>query len=192
MSFQLVMSEILAERLERSPDEMGVLLKEAFAELSRRRWAALTPQEKEAVQAELENAKLSDQPIFPGEMVAHMPLSMMPFFVRRIREDLATARAAWLDAYQRYLELQKSMTLWYHEEKKYQITAAEKKADVDPRVMEVAAESRRLKSVVEQLERAESNVVQELEVRLVLVRAGVLPDPEAVPTNFSIPLRRVG
>ena len=190
MGFEAVMAEILAERFDRDSAEMRTLLREAFAEVSRRRWAAMTPEEKQQIETEIERSRRGDEPPFPAEMVAHIPLSLLPFFVRRTREDLATARAVWSEAYQRYLEVQRTLTLWYHEQEHYQITAAEKKADIDPRVVEADKESRRFKAAVEQLERAESNLLQELEVRLVLVRAGVLPDPEAVPTNMGGPRLR--
>jgi hypothetical protein len=46
--------------------------------------------------------------------------------------------------------------------------------------LSVSRKSIAFKSKTEAVERAEANLLQELEVRLVLVRTGVLPDPEAV------------
>ena len=56
----------------------------------------------------------------------------------------------------------------------------EKKGAIDSRFQEASRKSLELKRTVEAVEHAESNLLQELEVRLVLVRTGVLPDPEAV------------
>lgn len=188
MGFQTVIAELLAERCGRDVQEMKQLVVEAFSEMTRRRWATLSPQERQGLEAALERARFHEEPPFPAEVVAHIPLSLLPFFVRRVREDLATARAVWWEAYGRYREIQRTLALWYHEERKLQITAAEKKADIDPRVVEASTESHRLKTIVEGLERAEAHLLEELEVRLTLVRSGVLPDPEAVPSNMGRPL----
>jgi hypothetical protein len=116
---------------------------------------------------------------FPPEMIAGIPLSLLPFFVRRVREDLSVARSAWQEAFGQYQEFHRSLTLWYHEHERLQITAAEKKAAIDQRVQEASRKSIAFKTKTEALEHAEANLLQELEVRLVLVRTGVLPNPEA-------------
>jgi hypothetical protein len=180
MSLIPTLAEILAERLGRTPNEMQLLLREALAESERRRWQSLTAEERESLNEELERARDADEPPFPPEVITRIPLSMLPFFVRRVRDDLATVRKAWYETFANFNELSRSLTLWYHEHEKLQITAAEKKASVDGRVQDASRKSRALKDKVDALEHAESNLLQELEVRLVLVRSGVLPDPEAV------------
>jgi hypothetical protein len=180
MSAIPTIAEVLSEQLGRSPVEIETLIREALAEVNRRRWRKLSPEERAELQEELERARSVNEQPFPSEDIARIPLSLLPLFIRRVREDLATAREVWREAFDRYQELARSRTLWYHEKEHLQITAAEKKATLDPRVQEAAKGSLDLKQRVDALERAEANLLQELEVRLVLVRSGVLPDAEAI------------
>jgi hypothetical protein len=180
MSFVPALAEVIGERIGRSPEEMKHLIQEGLAEAERRRWQALTPEQRAEVHEEMERARSVEERPFPPELIAGIPLSLLPFFVRRVREDLATVRAAWQEAFAQFQEISRTLTLWYHEHERLQITAAEKKAAIDPRVQDASRKSIAYKTKLEALERAEANLLQELEVRLVLVRTGVLPDPEAV------------
>lgn len=184
MSAIPLMATVLAERLGKDAEGCAQLLREVLAEVSRRRWSALNVDEKAQLHHKLESARPIDEEPFPASVAATIPLSMLPFFVRRIRDDLAVARRAWHDAYESYQNALRGTTLKYHEQKHLQITAAEKKATLDPAVAALGQESRRLKDRVESFERAEANLLHELEVRLELVRAGVLPDPDAVPMTL--------
>jgi hypothetical protein len=162
-----------------------MLIREALAEVNRRRWRKLSPEERAKLQEELEQARSVNEQPFPSEDIAQIPLSLLPLFIRRVRENLSTARQVWQEASDRYQEVGRSRTLWYHEKEHLQITAAQKKATLDPRVQEAYRRSYELRLRVDALERAETNLFQELEVRLVLVRSGVLPDPEAIrPLGF--------
>ena len=179
MSVMPLFAEVLAERLGRDALEIEGVLHEALAEASRRRWEGLSPAQRADLEAELEAARDADAEPFPASDIVRMPLSLLPAFVRRARNDLAVARRAWQETQGAYQELLRRLTLWFHEEERLQITAAEKKAAIDPRVQAAAITALNMKQRVDALERAEGNLLQELEVRLVLVRAGVLPDPEA-------------
>ncbi len=184
MSIIPMEAEILGERLGRDPKEMESLLREVLTEVSRRRWVAMSADEKQRLHEELERARSVDEEPFPADVAATIPLSMLPFFVRRVRDDLAVARGVWFEAYEGYQELLKKLTLRYYEQEGMQITVADRKAHVDPRVREASAHSLRQKKRLEALERAESNLLHELEVRLVLIRSGVVNDPEAVPMRL--------
>ncbi len=153
-----------------SPKRSTANIREALAEVNRRRWRTLSPDERVELQGDLERARSANEQPFPSEDIAQIPLSLLPLFIRRVREDLATARQVWREAFDRYQELARSRALWYHEKEHLQITAAEKKATLHPRVQEAARGSLDLKQCVDALERAEANLLQELEVRLVLVR----------------------
>jgi hypothetical protein len=180
MSAIPTIAEVLSEQLGRSPLQMESMIREALAEVNRRRWRKLSPEERAHLQEELERARSVHEQPFPPEDIAQIPLPLLPFFIRRVGEDLATARHVWRDAYDRYLELERSCALMFHEKGRLQITVAEKKAGLDPRVQEASKLSRELHERVHALERAETNLLQELQVRVELVRLGVLPDPVAV------------
>ena len=180
MSFVPAIAEVLAERFGCPTAEVESLIREGLAESHRRRWRTLTAEERAQLQGEIERARSVEEQPFPPDTVTRIPLSLLPFFLRRIREDLATARAVWQEAHARHQDTYTARTIWYYEHENLQITVAQKKASLDPRVQDIELQAGEYKRRVEALERAEQNLMQELEVRLVLTRSGVLSDPEAV------------
>lgn len=105
MSFVPTLAQVLSERLGRSPEEMSILIREGLAEAERRRWQALTPDQRDTLHAELERARSVDKRPFPPELITTIPLTLLPLFVRRVGDDLATARTVWQESFAQYLEL---------------------------------------------------------------------------------------
>ena len=163
MSAIPTIAEFISEELGRSSVEIEVVDPRGPAEVNRRRWRNLAPEERTHLQEELDRARPVNEQLFPPEDIAQIPLSLLPLFIRRVREDLSTARQVWQEAFDRYQEVGRSRTLWYHEKVHLQITAAQKKATLDPRVQEVYRRSYELRLHVDALERAEANLFQERE-----------------------------
>jgi hypothetical protein len=94
------------------------------------------------------------------EDVANVPLDRLPLFIRVAEEARNKTDSEWFSALQHYNQTRLQLTVYYHEELKLGIRAAEFKANTDPNVVEVAINSRaardRLRaitSVVDQLKR---------------------------------------
>ena len=77
------------------------------------------------------------------------------------------------------LELSRTLALWHHEQEKLPITA-ERKAELDPRVQQADEKWLALKAQLEALERAETNLLEERNFWVLLVRSEVLSEPDAV------------
>ena len=101
MSAIPTIAEFISEQLGRSPVEIETLIREALAEVNRRRWRKLSPEERTHLQEELELARPVNEQLFPPEDIAQIPLSLLPLFIRRVREDLSTARQVWQEAFDR-------------------------------------------------------------------------------------------
>jgi hypothetical protein len=92
--------------------------------------------------------------------VANIPLDSLPLFIRVAEEARDKADGEWFSAFQHYKQTRLQLAIYYHEELKLGIRAAEFKAETDPNVVEVGINARaardRLRaitSVVDQLKR---------------------------------------
>jgi hypothetical protein len=93
------------------------------------------------------------------EDVANIPLDL-PLFIRVAEEARNKTDSEWFSALQHYRQTRLQLTVYFHEELKLGIRAAEFKADTDPHVVEVGMNSRAVRdrlraitSVMDQLQR---------------------------------------
>ena len=108
-----------------------------------------------------------------GLEAAHaVPLADLPKWIRITADQKAAISYEWSSAYYHYKERRNSLVNFFHREEGLGITASEVTADIDPNVIDAGEYSRRLKERIVAFEIAERQLLQELQVKLALARAG--------------------
>ena len=176
MSMVPALAEILGERLGRPSDEMRALLRSSLQEMTKRQWQALTPDQVEARQVELQRQLKRGVPEIRPEDIQQVPLSQLPAFARRAREIANRSRRTWWAAYREYQEL-------LSERQRMSGVSAKKarnQAERHPDVIAAAERSLSLKERERPLTVIADNALHEMEARIQLAKAGYLSDPELV------------